>query len=207
VRLTTCSALAWLVLAGVAAAANGPHVQERIVPGQAIGKVRIGMTLKQVKAVLGQPEAVIRRERRGFARTWVEYSWNFTSWRVAFQVYKGKYEVVSIRSSVRGERTREGVGYGTLAARLQRTYRTQCRPAWSALNERDRRYGSTYMGYGCVTRGVFFLVGQLCGNVPTAGRCAERDTRWVVMEFGVVRAGEPLPFELSDYSDSFPPIP
>lgn len=191
-----------LACAGGASAATGPDVQERIVPGQAIGKVRIGMTLKEVKAALGQPEAVIGRERRSFTRTWVEYSWDFTTWRVGFQIYRGTYSVVSIRSSVRGEKTTEGVGYGTLASRLQRLYRTQCRPSWTTGGNVH-----SFQGYACPVRGGFFVVARLCASVPTAGRCPDRESRWAVVESGVLAPGEKPPFELSDFTDYYKPIP
>jgi hypothetical protein len=199
-------------LAGAASAADAPDVQQRIVPGQAIGKVRIGMTLKQVKAVLGQPESVIRRERRSFTRTWVEYSWNFTSWRVGFEVYRGTYKVVAIRSSIRGEKTKEGVGYGTPGQRVQQVYGTQCKPAWTKVH--GGKYPdlyARYLGYGCVPTGsragMYFLVNEVCGNVPSAGACAEGDRRLVVLEYGVVGAGEKVPFEFVPFDEGHPPIP
>lgn len=67
--------LCYLALSAPALAADAPHVQQRIVPGQAIGKVAIGQTLAQVKNVLGGPEGVIEKRRLGFGKTFVEYSW------------------------------------------------------------------------------------------------------------------------------------
>lgn len=202
-----------LVVVAPAAAADAPHVRHRIVPGASIGSVKIGMSLEQVRGLLGQPEAVIKRERRSFTRTWVEYGWSFTTWRVGFEVYRGTYRVVSIRSSVRGERTREEVGYGTPATRVHRVYGTACRPAWSG--RRDDRDPSTqssrFLGYGCVVRSprggvAFFLVNEFCGNVPNAGRCSAPGRRWAVSEFGVVASGERIPFELGEYTAQYPPL-
>lgn len=212
-RLIVCSAVLGLALAGAAAAANAPDVQQRIVPGQAIGKVRIGMTLKQVRGVLGAPEAVIKRERRSFARTWVEYSWSFTSWRVGFEVYRGRYRAVSIRASIRGEKTREGVGYGTLGRRVQDVYDTQCKPAYTKVHGGEfPDLGAADLGFGCVPGAfhlatMFFLVNELCGNRPTASSCADEDTRWAVIEYGVVARGERLPFEFVTHGDGFRTLP
>ena len=114
-RQIVCSALTALVVASAAAAANAPDVQERIVPGQSIGKIELGMTLAQVKRVLGPPESVIERERRAFGGDWIEYSWNFTEWRIGFVLEDGVQRAVAIRSRVRTERTREGVGVGVAA--------------------------------------------------------------------------------------------
>jgi hypothetical protein len=216
VKRTVCrafAAAAVLAFAPAALAADAPHVQERIVPGASIGKVTIGMSLKQVRAVLGAPESVIRRERRSLTRTWVEYSWNFTSWRVAFEVYRGTYSVVSIRASVRGERTKEGVGYGTLGRRVQDVYGTQCKPAYTKV------WGGEYpdlnagnLGFGCVPgslqrANVFFLVNKVCGNRPSASSCADADVRWIVVEYGVLARGEKLPFEFVTHGPGFRTLP
>ena len=48
-----------LALAGAASATNAPDVQQRIVPGQSIARVRLGMTLAQVRRALGPLESTI----------------------------------------------------------------------------------------------------------------------------------------------------
>jgi hypothetical protein len=184
--------------AGAAAAADGPHVQERIVPGRSIGKVSLGMSLAQVKKALGAAESVISREPGPFGRQRIEYSWSFTEWRITFEVFRGRSEAVAIRSSVRGERTKEGVGYGTLATRVEQAFRTECKPTitvgfWRACFVKGPGAAKT-----------FFVVNRLCGNVPTAGRCAEQDVRIAVTEVGVLAPGEKLPFIFSDAVPSLP---
>jgi hypothetical protein len=190
-----CGAVAALAVAGAASAADAPHVQRAIVPGQAIGKVRLGMSLAQVRKVLGRPEAVISRRKGVFGRERVEYSWNFTEWRIMFEVGRGQSEAVSIRSSIRNEKTKEGIGVGTLQQRLERTYGIECA---DAFQDQGPFGGGTFIGRACVLeqnrRKTSFLVYQFCGNVPTAGSCAERDRRWAVGEVGVFAPGENLPW-------------
>lgn len=191
--------LAALALAGVAAAADSPDVQQRIVPGQSIGKVKLGMSVAQVKKALGAPEAVISREKGPFGRVRIEYAWDFTQWRITFEVFRGRSEAVSIRSSIRTERTKEGIGYGTLASRVEKAYGIKCEPTITVG-----------VALGCVlvssgARRTFFIANRLCGNVPTAGTCAEEDVRIAVTEFGVLAPGEKLPFIPAD--EFKPPVP
>ena len=194
-------ALCSLVAASAATAANAPDVQERIVPGQAIGKVRIGMTLVQVRRALGPPEGVVERAKRPFGREWVEYSWNFTEWRIGFNVENGVQRVTSIRSTVRTERTREGIGPGVAGARVPQTYRVSCFDAF--LTDRPSSqagYEPPSVGFWCVIplRGgarTAFVVGNRCAKTPKMYRPCER---WVteVAEAVVLAAGEPLPVTL-----------
>ncbi|HEY8628692.1 MAG TPA: hypothetical protein VIL56_10280, partial [Gaiellaceae bacterium] len=65
-------------------AVGAPSSTLVIRPGVSIGKIRLGMTLAQVKGVLGRPQLVSRREERGFGIRYVEYQWAYASWSVGF---------------------------------------------------------------------------------------------------------------------------
>jgi hypothetical protein len=176
--------------------AHSPHVQQRIVPGQAIGKVKLGTSLAQVKKALGAPEAVIHREQGPFGRQKVEYSWNFTEWRIAFRFDRTGSRAVTIRSSIRSERTKEGVGVGTPQGRVETAFHVRCTDAYAGAGN---NVAGPFIGRACVLgkEGVArtsFLVHEYCGNVPTAGTCAERDRSWRVSEIGIYAAREPLPW-------------
>jgi hypothetical protein len=187
----------FLLAAGAAHAADAPHVQQRIVPGQSIGKIALGMSFLQVKKVLGAPEAVIKRERGPFGRQRVEYSWSFTQWRITFRFDHKGSRAVAIRSSIRTEKTLEGIGVGTLQERVERAYRVRCPDALVGAKPPPLG-GGVYVGRGCLLerngRRTTFLVHEYCGNVPTASACAARDTTWRVSEVGVYAPGEPLPW-------------
>ena len=55
VALAAVLALAAVAATGTAPSEAAPQRELLIVPGQQIGKVRIGMTLVQVRAALGRP--------------------------------------------------------------------------------------------------------------------------------------------------------
>lgn len=185
-----------LVCAAPAAAADSPHVRQTIVPGRSIGKVALGMTFAQVKKVLGAPEAVISREEGRFGSKRVEYSWNLSEWRVAF-VYTAKTNrAVVIRSSTHGEKTKKGVGVGTLQARVERTYRQRC----EAVYTDDSTVFFNFVGRACSLnfngRKTTFLISKFCSRVPpSASSCESRYTRWAVSEIGIFDVGEAIPWK------------
>jgi hypothetical protein len=200
-RVALATVCCYLLSAGAAAALDAPDVERRIVPGQSIGKVRLGMTLAQVKRGLGPPESVIVREQRPFGGEWIEYSWNLTEWRIGFAIDDGVQRVTSIRSRARTERTREGIGPGVAGARVPRTYRVSCVDAF--LPDRQSPQPGIEppsVGFWCVVpqRGgarTAFVVGSRCAKTPERYRPCER---WVteVAEAVVLAAGEPLPVTL-----------
>ena len=117
-----------LIIAALAAApaTAAPERAMVIVPGQQIGKIRIGMPLAQVRAVLGRPTLMNRRLRVGFTR-YVEYDWGYGRWTVGFSGRGSAARASLIGTTVRSERTRERVGVGTLQARVQAVYGTGLR--------------------------------------------------------------------------------
>jgi hypothetical protein len=192
-----CALIVALTVAGTATAADPPHVRQTIVPGRSIGKVALGMTFAQVKKMLGAPEAVISSEEGRFGSKRVEYSWNLSEWRVAF-VYTAKTNrAVVIRSSTRGEKTKEGVGMGALQARVERVYRQKCRDAFI-----QSTFVKNFVGRVCSLnlggRRTTFLISKFCSRVPpSASACERRYTRWAVSEIGIFDVGQSVPWEFN----------
>ncbi len=112
--------IALMVAAGSALGSSSSTLVIR--PGVSIGKIRLGMTLAQVKGVLGRPRLVSRREERGFGLGYVEYQWGYASWRVGFSGRAGERRAVRIGTTIRSQRTTEGVGVGSTTKDLARHY-------------------------------------------------------------------------------------
>ena len=107
---------------GVPSAGAAPETTTLIVPGRSIGKIRLGMTFAQVTAVLGRPNVVNQTRRTVFGR-YVEYDWAWGRWIVGFTGRGTELRVSLVGTSIRRERTREGVGAGTSYDALLRAYR------------------------------------------------------------------------------------
>src|ERR671917_500620 len=97
----------------VGAATAGPSADARLTPGVGVGKLRVGMTLAQVRRHLGRPEAVSARKRLGFGVRYVEYQWGFATWTVGFQGRADALRAVRVGTTLRRERTRTGLGVGS----------------------------------------------------------------------------------------------
>jgi hypothetical protein len=109
-------------LAAAASAAGSSSSALVIRPGVSIGKVRLGMTLPAVRRILGRPDAVSRRESRGFGVRYVEYQWNFGAWRVGFRGRRDDLRAVRVGTTVSTQRTPAGVGVGSNTADVARRY-------------------------------------------------------------------------------------
>jgi hypothetical protein len=101
-----------LVLAG-AFASGASATESTIYPGVGIGKVKLGMTLAQVKRSLGRDYLVNKRENG-----YLELGWSFGSWTVAFQ--KGR--VVLVSTTAHAQRTTAGAGPGTAWLKVVHAY-------------------------------------------------------------------------------------
>jgi hypothetical protein len=108
-----------LVLAVSAAAA--PSHELVIRPGVGIGKVRLGMSQAAVRRAWGAPQAVTRTGRR------VELQYDFAAYVVTLAGSRGRERVVSVATTLAKERTRGGIGVGSLESRLRRVYRGDLR--------------------------------------------------------------------------------
>ncbi len=116
-----------LAIAALAAAFAAPAgaVEVTIVPNVSIGKVKLGMTLRQVKGILGAPQTVnTRAEIHGHG--YIEYGWNFSSLWVGFVNKRGILHAALIGTGLRAQRTANGVGVGTGLSTLQKRYRVTC---------------------------------------------------------------------------------
>jgi hypothetical protein len=186
---TACCLLAFA--ATPALAADAPHVQQRIVPGQAIGKVALGMSLAQVRKALGAPQSTNEKRNLGFGKTFIEYGWNFGEWRVAF--VKGR--VVRVGSSIRTEKTREGIGVGTEGHKVQRTFGVTCLYGFF-------KDGGRFAHYWCVVRArggarTAFVVATKCKRHYTGTiNCPGNEVVYEVVEVWIFAPGEPLPVDL-----------
>jgi hypothetical protein len=87
--------------------------ESTIHPGVGIGKVKLGMTVAQVKHVLGSGYSVDER-KPGY----LELGWNFASWTVAFK----QQRAVLVSTTVRGQRTTTGAGPGALWPKVVHVY-------------------------------------------------------------------------------------
>jgi hypothetical protein len=92
-----------------------------IRPGVGIGKVRLGMSLAQVRAAWGKPQAVTATRRR------IELQYDFAAYVVTLSRSRGQGRVVSVATTLAKERTPEGIGVGSPETRLRRAFRGELR--------------------------------------------------------------------------------
>jgi hypothetical protein len=104
------------LLLAVSAAAAPAHDMV-IRPGLGIGKVRLGMSLADVRRVWGSPQAVTGTQRK------LELQYDFAAYVVTLAGQRGRKRVVSVGTTLARERTREGIGVGSPEARLRRVFR------------------------------------------------------------------------------------
>jgi hypothetical protein len=116
-----------LVAGGVAGAARLDV--ELLRHGVGIGSVRLGMSEAQVRRVMGRPTAVIRR-RTGFGGVLLELQFDQAEYTVALRRRAGRFQVVAASTILARERTREGLGVGSLERRVRSAYgrRLRCEP-------------------------------------------------------------------------------
>jgi hypothetical protein len=111
-----------VVIAFVVAAIVVPSssaIELTLVPGVGIGKVRLGMTLAQVKHVLGPPQTTNMRAQLPDRRGYIEYGWNFSTLWVGFVNTKGVLRAVLVGTDLRSEGRVKGVGIGTVRDKLK----------------------------------------------------------------------------------------
>jgi hypothetical protein len=131
VRIVTVVAFAAVVAGVLSGSATAAPTRDALVrPGEGIGKVQLGMTLGTALRSLRRPVVFVRAEI--FPREslrYLEYRTKDHQWRIGVFGIRGRERVALVRTGVRRERTREGVGVGTpvpmVASRL-RPYRPVC---------------------------------------------------------------------------------
>ena len=183
-RATTLAAVLAVLATGTAGAV--PSATQVIRPGQAIGKVRLGMSLAEVRRALGPPETVNRRVRLGFGRRYVEYGWDYGWWSVGLQGAAGDLRVVRIGTSSPRERTRVGIGVGSHVRDVVRRYPgAQCRRnhprggQWIVLRHSGGRLTAFAVAVGPLTVGP--------PDVERRDRVLEVVVKAPVREHGVTR--------------------
>ena len=108
----------------LAASASGSTERDALIrPGVGIGKVRLGMTLAQVRAAWGAPQAVTVGKRKGGGRT-VELQHDFAAYVATLSGLRGHERVIAVGTTLAKERLPQGVGVGSLERRLQRVFRS-----------------------------------------------------------------------------------
>jgi hypothetical protein len=113
----------------------GPRADMRVRHGEAIGRVHLGMTLDQVRRVLGPGWVVSKRERRD-ARglRYVELQWDYGWWLVGFMRRgNAEFRAVRIGTVARAQRTPERLGVGSTDREVRRQLRVSCRFVSSAV--------------------------------------------------------------------------
>jgi hypothetical protein len=97
------------------AVAPGAAGAERILvrPGLAIGGVELGMTVPEVRRILGRSAFVNRRESLGFGREYTELAWNEARWLVGFVRTDRGARAVMISTTSPNARMRNGAGVGS----------------------------------------------------------------------------------------------
>ena len=122
-RLAGTIGIALAASAVAAGSAVGSSSSSLVVrPGISIGKVRLGMTLPQVRRVLGAPESTTRRESRGFGVRYVEHQWRYGTWRVGFRGRGADLRAVRVGTTLSTQRTPVGIGAGSDTGDVARRY-------------------------------------------------------------------------------------
>lgn len=197
--LLAMGCLVALVSAAPAAPMTG---LERLIRVDGIGKVRLGMSLPQVKKALGSPRIVLRTLRLRSGGRYVEYQWEVEgdlapdTWTVGLRsaTRRGALRVVRVSTTVRSERTREGLGVGSLprqivkafpnATCVVRDYTTPYKGEWVVV-EHGNRAMTAFLLYSTQSYGkpenphkVIEVLVQPSWFTPSPGRCLPGWQRW-----------------------------
>lgn len=94
-----------------------------IRPGVSIAKFRLGMTEQQVRRAAGRPTAVVRHPRAAFAQRTVELQYGLgAGYVVQLAGPLGRMRVNFVSTTLRRERTSNGIGTGSLERVLRERY-------------------------------------------------------------------------------------
>lgn len=173
-----------LVVGAVAAvlAAPASASEVTIVPNASIGKVRLGMTLRQVETLLGAPQLVNTRTELSHHRGYVDYGWNFSSFEVGFINTKGVLHAALIATTLTDQRTKTGIGVGTHVATLRRLLPVTCHYLYGEGELHPYRDPANQSFTYCVLRsptGASTVFPLLCAN-PRAS-CTDFKVQQVIV--------------------------
>ena len=161
-----------LALVSVAGAARGR--ESAVQPGTAIGNVRLGMTLEQVRAALGGRHQTVSNARtlRAGGR-YVEFAWEKPGrvqwdpyvWTIGFQrnSSRAKLRAVRIASSDPRQKTPNRLGVGSRVRDVVRAYPE-----------------ATCVGWTSQWRGAWIVVGHRNGAMTAFGVSSGTDSRWPI---------------------------
>ena len=147
-RFALLVAVAMTAVAAGASAA--PEANQAITLGRGIGKIRVGMTETRLREVVGRPRVIYDR-RTSFGSRSMTYEYGQADYAVRLHGRPGRLRVVGVSTTLRRERTREGIGVGSLERTVLRTYRdVRC------AKPRTERHGNVDLviehGRTCVLR-------------------------------------------------------
>jgi hypothetical protein len=122
IRVVVLAVLA-LAVVGATTADAARQSSAVIRPGRSIGKFALGMTEQQVRRVAGRPTYVIPRGRASLGQRIVEWQYGRAAGYILQLVGgPGRMRVAFISTTLRHERTTQGVGTGTRERRLREAY-------------------------------------------------------------------------------------
>lgn len=107
----TLAAVGCVALALAASAGASTQRDTLIRPGIGIGKVRLGMTLAQVRAAWGRPQAVTIEPHMRGGRT-IHLQYDFGAYEATLSGGPGRERVVSVATTLAKEKTPLGLGPG-----------------------------------------------------------------------------------------------
>jgi hypothetical protein len=112
---------------GTLPASGAQEARAVVRHGESIGKLRLGMTIPQVRRAIGGPGILVKSERRGKGYVYRELGWNLGWWTVGFmRPPGGDYTAVRIGTVSRAQRTRERLGVDStvlqISGRLRRSF-------------------------------------------------------------------------------------
>jgi hypothetical protein len=120
--------------------------EEVVRHGLAIGKVRLGMSVAEVRRLLGPPRSTTR-ELRG-RNVYVESDWDYGWWTVGFaKPPGGRFRAVMVGTVQRTQRTSERLGPGSTRRQVsERLPATICRSVQPAGGSRLNELGECVYG-------------------------------------------------------------
>lgn len=176
------------VLVALSPATGAPTRDALVVPGRGIGKVRLGMSVREVERALGHRTLVNESRGLGFGLRYVELDWDGATWTVGFQGRPGALKVVKVATTLARQRTRQGLGPGSRIRDILRAYPQATCSSWAGLgtNSSMGRWVTVRHASGARTIFVVYYEGvalpppgrvvEVMVQLPVAGVAERRDT-------------------------------
>jgi hypothetical protein len=99
-----------LTVAGALAITGGASATEStIVPGVGIGKLKLGMTLRQAERIMGK-NYIVNSEGLVDGARYRDLAWNYASWEAVFLRRGFDWRVIQIETTINHDKTVQGVG-------------------------------------------------------------------------------------------------